>query len=161
MMQKYWQELVDIWPELKPYVDQIHVVYAGLSPGESVLNQSEHLIKQEVEHALQQRKRVLFYGVEEGFIKPVLYKIQSVVESINFEPHQLVFTTSAVNGQEIYNKLVKEEQIMTITYTLWQGSQLLAVNQKASKPEEILAVIAELNKLGKGFTYNIREVEVK
>jgi hypothetical protein len=50
---------------------------------------------------------------------------------------------------------------MTITYTLWQGSQLLAVNQKASKPEEILAVIKELEKLGKGFTYNIREVEVK
>ncbi len=33
---------------------------------------------------------------------------------------------------------------MTITYTLWQGSQLLAVNQKANKPEEILAVIAEM-----------------
>jgi hypothetical protein len=50
---------------------------------------------------------------------------------------------------------------MVITYTLWQGSQLLAVNQKANKPEEILAVIKELEKLGKGFTYNIREVEVK
>ena len=49
---------------------------------------------------------------------------------------------------------------MVITYTLWQGSQLLAVNQKANKPEEILAVIKELEKLGKGFTYNIREVEV-
>ena len=57
--------------------------------------------------------------------------------------------------------LTKEEHTMTITYTLWQGSQLLAVNQKASKPEEILAVIKELEKLGKGFTYNIREVEVK
>jgi hypothetical protein len=50
---------------------------------------------------------------------------------------------------------------MTITYTLWQGSNLLAVNQKANKPEEILAVIEELNKLGKGFTYNIREVDTK
>jgi hypothetical protein len=49
---------------------------------------------------------------------------------------------------------------MTITYTLWQGSTLLAVNQKASKPEEILAVIKELEKLGKGFTFNVREVEV-
>ena len=58
-------------------------------------------------------------------------------------------------------KLKKEEHQMTITYTLWQGSQLLAVNQKASKPEEILAVIEELNKLGKGFTYNIREVDTK
>ena len=61
----------------------------------------------------------------------------------------------------LMKNLTKEGKKMTITYTLWQGSQLLAVNQKASKPEEILAVIAELNKLGKGFTYNIREVEVK
>ena len=50
---------------------------------------------------------------------------------------------------------------MTITYTLWQGSQLLSVNNKANKPEEILAVMVELNKLGKGFTYIIREVDVK
>jgi len=49
---------------------------------------------------------------------------------------------------------------MVITYTLWQGSQLLAVNQKANSPEEILSVIKELEKLGKGFTYNVREVEV-
>jgi hypothetical protein len=50
---------------------------------------------------------------------------------------------------------------MTITYTLWQGSQLLSVNNKASKPEEILAVIAELNKLGKGFSFIVREVDTK
>jgi hypothetical protein len=50
---------------------------------------------------------------------------------------------------------------MTITYSLWQGSTLLAVNQKANKPEEILAVIEELNKLGKGFTFNVREVDTK
>jgi hypothetical protein len=50
---------------------------------------------------------------------------------------------------------------MTITYSLWQGSTLLAVDQKANKPEEILAVIKELNKLGKGFTYNIRGVDTK
>jgi len=48
---------------------------------------------------------------------------------------------------------------MILTYTLWQDSTLLAVNQKANKPEEILAVIKELEKLGKGFTYNLREVD--
>ena len=48
---------------------------------------------------------------------------------------------------------------MTITYTLWQGSQLLAVNQKATSADELLTVMTELNKLGKGFTYNIREVD--
>lgn len=50
---------------------------------------------------------------------------------------------------------------MTITYTLWQGSNLLAIDQKAESAEEILSVIEELNKLGKGFTYNIRGVNTK
>ena len=50
---------------------------------------------------------------------------------------------------------------MTITYSIWQGSNLLSVDNKANSAEEILSVMAELNKLGKGFTYNIRGVEVK
>jgi len=33
---------------------------------------------------------------------------------------------------------------MTITYSLWQGSQLLSVNNKASNSEEILSVMKEL-----------------
>ncbi len=52
------------------------------------------------------------------------------------------------------------ELIMTITYTLWQGSQLLSVGNKATSADELLTVMTELNKLGKGFSYNIREVEV-
>jgi hypothetical protein len=49
---------------------------------------------------------------------------------------------------------------MTITYTLWQGSNLLSIDNKANTPEEILSVMEQLNKLGKGFTYNVRKVEV-
>lgn len=47
---------------------------------------------------------------------------------------------------------------MTITYSLWQGAQLLSTNNKASKPEDILAVMEELSKLGKGFSFIVREV---
>ena len=50
---------------------------------------------------------------------------------------------------------------MTITYSLWQGSNLLSVDNKANKPEEILAVIAELNKLGKNFSFLVRAVDTK
>jgi len=50
---------------------------------------------------------------------------------------------------------------MSITYTIWQGSNLLAVDQTAKSSEEILKVMEELNKLGKGFTYNVRKVETK
>ena len=60
-----------------------------------------------------------------------------------------------------HNLLTKEEQIMTITYSLWQGSSLLSVDNTAKNSDELLAVMAELNKLGKGFTYNVRKVEVK
>ncbi len=48
---------------------------------------------------------------------------------------------------------------MTITYSLWQGSQLLAVDQTANSADEINKVMTELNKLGKGFTYHVRKVE--
>ena len=50
---------------------------------------------------------------------------------------------------------------MTITYSLWQGSQLLSVDNTAKNSEEILAVMTELNKLGKGFSYIVRKVDTK
>ena len=50
---------------------------------------------------------------------------------------------------------------MTITYSIWQGSSLLSIDNTAKDSAEILAVMAELEKLGKGFTYNVRKVEVK
>ena len=53
------------------------------------------------------------------------------------------------------------ENKMTITYSLWQGRQLLSVDNKANSADELLNVMTELNKLGKGFTYNVRGVEVK
>jgi hypothetical protein len=53
------------------------------------------------------------------------------------------------------------ELSMTITYSLWQGSSLLSVDNKATNADELLKVMNELNKLGKGFTYNVRKVETK
>jgi hypothetical protein len=50
---------------------------------------------------------------------------------------------------------------MTITYSIWQGSNLLAIEQTAKSAEEIQKVMEELNKLGKGFTYNVRKVDTK
>jgi hypothetical protein len=50
---------------------------------------------------------------------------------------------------------------MLITYSIWQGSNLLATDQTAKSSEEVLTVMAELNKLGKNFTYIVRKVETK
>lgn len=50
---------------------------------------------------------------------------------------------------------------MTITYSLWQGSNLLSVDNTAKNSEEIFAVMKELEKLGKGFSFIVRKVETK
>ena len=50
---------------------------------------------------------------------------------------------------------------MTITYSLWQGTNLLSVDNKASNAEEIFIVMKELNKLGEGFKYHVRKVETE
>jgi hypothetical protein len=68
----------------------------------------------------------------------------------------------ANNRSQPNNQLTKRiENKMTITYSLWQGSNLLSVDNTAKNSAELLAVMAELEKLGKGFTYNVRKVEVK
>lgn len=50
---------------------------------------------------------------------------------------------------------------MTITYSIWQDNNLLSVDNTAKNSGEILSVMAELNKLGKGFTYIVRKVDTK
>ena len=48
---------------------------------------------------------------------------------------------------------------MKITYSIWRNSQLLGVTNTANNSAEILAVMADLKKLGEGFEYTVRKVE--
>ena len=54
---------------------------------------------------------------------------------------------------------------MTITYAIWQGSNLLAVDQTATSVKEIDELLKELNSsdLAKSvkFSASVRKVEVK
>jgi hypothetical protein len=52
------------------------------------------------------------------------------------------------------------ENKMKISYSIWQGANLLSVDNTANNADELLDVMKDLNKLGKGFTYNVRKVEV-
>jgi hypothetical protein len=49
---------------------------------------------------------------------------------------------------------------MTITYSLWQGSNLLSIDNKANSADELLSVMEDLNKLKTKvpFSYNIMKV---
>lgn len=49
---------------------------------------------------------------------------------------------------------------MTITYSLWDGAQLLGVDFKASSADEMNKVVAELKKVSSNITAHMRKVEM-
>jgi hypothetical protein len=49
---------------------------------------------------------------------------------------------------------------MTITYSIWDGAQLLGVDFKASSADEMNKVIADLQKVSKGVVAHMRKVEM-
>jgi len=58
-----------------------------------------------------------------------------------------------------YNQLTKEEQTMTITYSLWDGAQLLGVDFKASSADEMNKVVKDLQKVSSNVVAHMRKVE--
>ena len=48
---------------------------------------------------------------------------------------------------------------MTITYSLWDGAQLLGVNFTANSADEMNKVLAELQKVSKNVVAHMRKVE--
>jgi len=57
-----------------------------------------------------------------------------------------------------YNQLTKEEKKMTITYSLWDGAQLLGVDFTATSADEMNKVVADLQKVSSSVTAHLRKV---
>ena len=61
----------------------------------------------------------------------------------------------------LMNKLTNEEKKMnniTITYSLWDGCQLLGVDFTATSADEMNKVVADLQKVSKGVVAHMRKV---
>ena len=61
----------------------------------------------------------------------------------------------------LMNKLTKEEKKMnniTITYSLWDGAQLLGVDFTATSADEMNKVVTDLQKVSKGVVAHMRKV---
>ena len=48
---------------------------------------------------------------------------------------------------------------MTITYSLWDGSQLLSASMTANSADEMNKVVADLQKVSKNVVAHMRKVE--
>jgi hypothetical protein len=49
---------------------------------------------------------------------------------------------------------------MTITYSLWDGAQLLGVDFKATSADEMNKAVTELQKVSKNVVAHLRKVEM-
>jgi hypothetical protein len=56
-------------------------------------------------------------------------------------------------------QLTKEEQTMKITYSLWDGAQLLGVDFTANSADEMNKVVADLMKVSRNVVAHMRKVE--
>ena len=66
---------------------------------------------------------------------------------------------SPIRYNSYYNQLTKEEQTMTITYSLWDGAQLLGAGFTANSADEMNKVVADLQKVSKNVVAHMRKVE--
>lgn len=69
-----------------------------------------------------------------------------------------VDNVSPIRYNSNYNKLTKEEQTMTITYSIWDGSQFLGFFT-ANGVNEMKETVAELQKVSKNVVAHMRKVE--
>ncbi len=58
----------------------------------------------------------------------------------------------------LMNNLTKEEKKMTITYSLWDGAQLLGVDLTATSADEMNKVVTDLQKVSSGVVAHMRKV---
>ena len=52
------------------------------------------------------------------------------------------------------------ELIMTITYSLWDGTQLLSANITATSTDEMNKVVSDLQKVSKNVVAHLRKVSM-
>jgi hypothetical protein len=49
---------------------------------------------------------------------------------------------------------------MTITYSLWDGAQLLSANMTATSTDEMLKIVKDLQKVSSNVVAHLRKVEM-
>ena len=64
----------------------------------------------------------------------------------------------ANNRSQPNNQLTKEEQTMTITYTIWDGVNFLGF-QTANSVDEMTKTVKDLQKISKNVVAHLRKVE--
>ena len=70
--------------------------------------------------------------------------------------------SDANDSLTLMNKLTKEGQKMNnlkITYSIWDGAQLLGVDFTANSADEMLKTVSELQKVSKNVVAHMRKVE--
>ena len=118
------KETFDLWPELKKYENNIHLIYAGIHADTSFIKRSTELIVAEIEQAISEGKtKFIFHGMGEGFLGQVVLKIHRIARIFEHRLHssQFIYINGAIDTKEVYEKFANEYGITNriIVFSAW------------------------------------------
>lgn len=98
-------KVLDVWPELEPYLDDIIFFHAGLAEGYSIYDEPFTGLLSRVIDCAKTGKRIIFDNSDETITLPVVMKLQRIVERVHMElenPPKFYLLTAALSAPERY-----------------------------------------------------------
>ena len=98
------------WPELLPYQDKIHIIYAGLNNSYSILARSDDSLILEIQEKIHEGKtNFIFECLAEGFYDDLVLKLNNVVSEYDYVKFFLAI--SDLQGDKTYDKFCLNKNI--------------------------------------------------
>lgn len=106
------QHIYSIWPELKKYESEIHIIYANVNNEYSFMQRNTEDICQEIlSKKLEGKSKFFFHNLSEGAMPFVITKIHKIAKILknDINSKQFFYLSSTVNLQEVYEDFAKEK----------------------------------------------------
>lgn len=98
------------YPELRPYKDKIHLLYASTNVQHTFINRETLDVIDEIREARKNGKtKIVFFNSSETFIDNIIFKSQRIAELLPDIPKKdLFFAVGSIDGQKFYDQLCEK-----------------------------------------------------
>lgn len=102
------EAILNIWPEMKEYQDEIYIIPAEISPGTTFMDRpTENIVADILEAHRNGAKKFYFCKMSETFMSFVVGKIQRIANLVShvIDSKDLFYVCGSANGREVYERL--------------------------------------------------------
>lgn len=106
----FLDQLLSVWSELKPYENNIYVIYAGPISGREFERRSNYDIIDEIISALDSGKnKIVFYNFSESMMSSSILKAQLIVNCMmnRHNASNFFYVTAAIDGESAYDEFLE------------------------------------------------------